>query len=117
MFGGHISAKMLPDQLKSVEATTYPLLSMEEDVSVVKISFQGQEKSGLHKFGNWKLSCREVVTPVKYGIYVRGMGCSTSEDGAFYVVEGVQFNGKMKIGPVGPVATAASTEYTYEGWF
>ena len=37
---------------------------------------------------------------MKYRIYVRGMGCSTSEDGDFHVVDGVQFNGKMKIGRV-----------------
>jgi len=95
------------------------ILSMEEDGSVVKISFQGQEKSGVLRVGNYNAfmqdaeGCR-AITPVKYRVYVRCMGCSTSEDGDFHVFDGAQFNGKMAIGHM---AVNTRTHYTYEGWF
>jgi hypothetical protein len=91
---------------------------MEEDGSVVKISFQGQEKSGLLRVGNYNAftqdaeGCR-AITPVKYRVYVRCMGCSTVEDGDFHVFDGSQFNGKMAIGHM---ATTTRAQYTYEGW-
>jgi hypothetical protein len=92
---------------------------MEEDGSVVKISFQGQEKSGVLKVGNYNAftqdaeGCR-AITPVKYRVYVRCMGCSTSDDGDFHVFDGAQFNGKMAIGHM---AVTTRSTYTYEGWF
>jgi hypothetical protein len=106
--------------LDNVEAPRHiRILSMEEDGSVVKISFQGQEKSGVLKVGNYNAfmqdaeGCR-AITPVKYRVYVRCMGCSTSEDGDFHVFDGAQFNGKMAIGHM---AVSTRTHYTYEGWF
>jgi hypothetical protein len=106
--------------LKNVEAPQHiRILSMEEDGSVVKISFQGQEKSGVLKVGNYNSfmqdaeGCR-AVTPVKYRVYVRCMGCSTSDDGDFHVFDGAQFNGKMTIGRM-PATTFP--QFTYEGWF
>jgi len=105
--------------LDNVEAPGHiRILSLEEDGSVVKISFQGQEKSGTLRVANYNAfmqdaeGCR-AITPVKYRVYVRCMGCSTSEDGDFHVFEGAQFNGKMKIGHMS-VKTRAT--YTYEGW-
>jgi hypothetical protein len=91
---------------------------MEEDGSVVKISFQGQEKSGILRVGNYNAftqdaeGCR-AITPVKYRVYVRCMGCSTSEDGDFHVFDGAQFNGKMSVGHMSVTSRAT---YTYEGW-
>ena len=76
---------------------------MEEDGSVVKISSQGQEKSGNLKVANYisfmqdAEGCR-AITPVQYRVNVRCMGCSTSEDGDSHVFDGVQVNGKMTIG-------------------
>jgi len=106
--------------LENIEAPRHiRILSMEEDGSVVKISFQGQEKSGTLKVGNYNAfmqdaeGCR-AITPVKYRVYVRCMGCSTSEDGDFHVFDGAQFNGKMHIGHM---AVKTRTHYTYEGWF
>jgi len=106
--------------LDNVEAPRHiRILSMEEDGSVVKISFQGQEKSGVLKVGNYNAfmqdaeGCR-AITPVKYRVYVRCMGCSTSEDGDFHVFDGAQFNGKMAIGHM---SVKTRTHYTYEGWF
>jgi hypothetical protein len=105
--------------LDNVEAPDHiRILSMEEDGSVVKISFQGQEKSGLLRVGNYNAftqdaeGCR-AITPVKYRVYVRCMGCSTSEDGDFHVFDGSQFNGKMAIGHM---AVKTRAQYTYEGW-
>jgi hypothetical protein len=105
--------------LKNVEAPGHiRILSMEEDGSVVKISFQGQEKSGKLTIGNYNAfmqdgeGCR-AITPVKYQVYVRCMGCSTSEDGDFHVFDGAQFNGKMTIGHM---TVTERAEYTYEGW-
>jgi hypothetical protein len=106
--------------LENIEAPRHiRILPMEEDGSVVKISFQGQEKSGVLKVGNYNSftqdaeGCR-AVTPVKYRVYVRCMGCSTNEDGDFHVFDGAQFNGKMTIGHM---AKATRSTYTYEAWF
>jgi hypothetical protein len=105
--------------LKNVEAPRHiRILSMEEDGSVVKISFQGQEKSGKLKVGNYFAFMQEgegckAVTPVKYRVYVRCMGCATNDDGDFHVFDGAQFNGKMKIEQM---AETTRSQYTYEGW-
>jgi len=106
--------------LENIEAPQHiRILSMEEDGSVVKISFQGQEKTGTLKVANYNSfmqdaeGCR-AVTPVKYRVYVRCMGCSTSEDGDFHVFDGAQFNGKMAIGHM---AVKTRSHFTYEGWF
>ena len=69
----------------------------------MKISFQGQVKSGTLKVANYNVfmqdaeGCR-AITPVQYRVNVRCMGCSTSEDGDFHVFEGAQFNGKLTSG-------------------
>jgi hypothetical protein len=97
------------------------ILSMKDDGSVVKISFQGEEKGG----GKGKLSvgnynafmqdaegCR-AVTPVKYRVFVRCLGCSTEED-EFHTKDGAQFNGVMTIGRM---TETTRSQYTYEAWF
>jgi hypothetical protein len=94
------------------------ILSMKDDGSVVKISFQGEEKTGTLKVANYNAfmqdaeGCR-AVTPVKYRVYVRCMGCSTEET-EFHTKDGAQFNGVMTMGRMG-VSTRA--QYTYEAWF
>jgi hypothetical protein len=94
------------------------ILSMKDDGSVVKISFQGEEKQGTLKVGNYNAfmqdaeGCR-AITPVKYRVYVRCLGCSTEET-EFHTKDGAQFNGKMTIGHMGE--NKRST-YTYEAWF
>jgi len=94
------------------------ILSMKEDGSVVKISFQGEEKTGTLKVANYNAfmqdaeGCR-AITPVKYRVYVRCLGCSTEET-EFHTKDGAQFNGVMTIGHMGQ--NVRST-YTYEAWF
>jgi len=94
------------------------ILSMKDDGSVVKISFQGEEKTGTLKVGNYNAfmqdaeGCR-AITPVKYRVYVRCLGCSTEET-EFHTKDGAQFNGVMTIGHMGQ--NVRST-YTYEAWF
>merc|ERR1719171_85974 len=94
------------------------ILPMTEDGSVVKISFQGEEKTGTLKVGNYNAfmqdaeGCR-AITPVKYRVYVRCLGCSTEET-EFHTKDGAQFTGAMTVGKMG-VKTRAM--YTYEAWF
>jgi hypothetical protein len=94
------------------------ILSMKDDGSVVKVSFQGEEKTGTLKIGTYNAfmqdaeGCR-AITPVKYRVYVRCMGCSTEET-EFHTKDGAQFNGAMTIGHMG--VNTRST-YTYEAWF
>jgi hypothetical protein len=95
------------------------ILSMKDDGSVVKISFQGEEKTGKLSVGNYNSfmqdaeGCR-AITPVKYRVYVRCLGCSTEET-EFHTKDGAQFNGAMSMGHVGH--TGSRSHYTYEAWF
>jgi len=105
--------------LDNVEAPRHVrILSMKDDGSVVKISFQGEEKTGVLKVANYNAfmqdaeGCR-AVTPVKYRVYVRCMGCSTEET-EFHTKDGAQFNGVMNIGRMG---VTTRSQYTYEAWF
>merc|ERR1719316_1174927 len=94
------------------------ILSMKEDGSVVKISFQGEEKSGTLKVGNYNAfmqdaeGCR-AIGPVKYRVYVRCLGCST-EEAEFHTKDGAQFNGVMTIGKMDQ---KTFSQFTYEAWF
>jgi hypothetical protein len=91
---------------------------MKDDGSVVKISFQGEEKEGVLKVGNYNAfvqdaeGCR-AITPVKYRVFVRCLGCST-EGEEFHTLDGAQFNGKMTMGKM---KDATRNMYTYEAWF
>jgi polyhydroxyalkanoate synthesis regulator phasin len=93
--------------------------SLEEDGSVVKISFHGEEKVGTLRIGNYGSFLDGVgcgaVTPVSYRVYVRCLGC-VSERSDFHSKDGVQFNSPMDNG-LGPVFQAKRTDYTYEAWF
>jgi hypothetical protein len=102
--------------LDNVEAPRHVrILSLEDDGSVVKISFQGEEKSGTLKVGNYNAfmqdaeGCR-AITPVKYRVYVRCMGCAPDGED-FHTKDGVQLNGAMTIGKMG---VATRDTYTYE---
>jgi len=94
------------------------ILSMKDDGSVVKISFQGEEKSKTLKVGNYLAftqdgeGCR-AITPVQYRVFVRCMGCSTEET-EFHTKDGAQFNGPMTMGHMG---VATRSQFTYEAWF
>jgi hypothetical protein len=92
---------------------------MKEDGSVVKISFQGEEKkSGVLRVGNYNAfmqdaeGCR-AITAVKYRVFVRCLGCS-AEEAEFHTKDGAQFNGVMTIGKM---AESTRSQYTYEAWF
>jgi hypothetical protein len=91
--------------------------SMEEDGSVVKVSFKGEEKTTTLRVGNYGSFLDGVgcgaVTPVKYRVYVRCLGCAT-ERSDFHSKDGAQFNGQMTMGKLGKTDRA---EYTYEAWF
>jgi len=91
--------------------------SMEDDGSVVKISFRGEEKTGVLRVGNYGSFLDGVgcgaVTPVSFRVYVRCLGCVT-ERSDFHTKDGAQFNGPMEIGKIGKTERA---EYTYEAWF
>jgi len=94
------------------------IMSMKDDGSVVKISFQGEEKSKTLKIGNYLAftqdgeGCR-AITPVQYRVFVRCMGCSTEET-EFHTKDGAQFNGPMTMGHMG---VATRSQFTYEAWF
>jgi hypothetical protein len=98
------------------------ILSLKKDGSVVKVSFQGEEKGGdkggVLKVANYNAfvqdaeGCR-AVTPVKYRVYVRCLGCST-EDDEFHTKDGAQFTSVMKVPKMGETTYKA---YTYEAWF
>jgi len=94
------------------------ILSMKDDGSVVKISFQGEEKTGTLRVANYNAfmqdaeGCR-AITPVKYRVYVRCLGCSTEET-EFHTKDGAQFNGVMTVAKMGQTDFS---EFTYEAWF
>lgn len=94
------------------------ILSMKDDGSVVKISFQGEEKSGTLKVGTYNAfvqdaeGCR-AIGAVKYRVYVRCLGCST-EEAEFHTKDGAQFNGVMTIGKM---EQKTRSQFTYEAWF
>jgi len=91
--------------------------SMSEDGSVVKVQFHGEEKVGVLRVGAYGSFLDGVgcgsVTPVKYQVFVRCLGCTT-ERSDFHTKDGAQFNGAMT---VGQMATTVRATYTYEGWF
>lgn len=91
--------------------------SLEEDGSVVKISFRGEEKRGTLRVGNYGgfldgVGCG-AVTPVSYRVYVRCLGCTT-ERSDFHSKDGAQFNAPMTMAHPGKKIRAT---YTYEAWF
>jgi len=91
--------------------------SLEEDGSVVKVSFHGEEKTNVLRVGNYGSFLDGVgcgaVTPVKYRVFVRCLGCVT-ERTDFHTKDGAQFNGPMTMGKLGKTH---HVEYTYEAWF
>jgi hypothetical protein len=90
---------------------------MEEDGSVVKMSFRGEEKTTTLRVGNYGSFLDGVgcgaVTPVQYRVFVRCLGCVT-ERSDFHSKDGAQFNGAMTMGKLGK---STRDEYTYEAWF
>jgi hypothetical protein len=91
--------------------------SLEEDGSVVKVSFRGEEKTKVLRVGNYGSFLDGVgcgaVTPVSYRVFVRCLGCVT-ERSDFHSKDGAQFNGVMTMGKLGK---HEREEYTYEAWF
>lgn len=91
--------------------------SLEEDGSVVKVSFRGEEKDSVLRVGNYGAFLDGVgcgaTTPVKYRVYVRCLGCVT-ERSDFHTKDGAQFTGAMTIGEM---KVHTFDDYTYEGWF
>jgi hypothetical protein len=91
--------------------------SLEEDGSVVKVSFRGEEKMGVLRVGAYGSFLDGVgcgaVTPVSYRVFVRCLGCVT-ERSDFHSKDGAQFNGPMTMGKLGKTKRDA---YTYEAWF
>jgi hypothetical protein len=91
--------------------------SLEEDGSVVKISFRGEEKVKTLRVGAYGSFLDGVgcgaVTPVSYRVYVRCLGC-VSERSDFHTKDGAQFNGQMTMGQLGKTSYDA---FTYEAWF
>merc|ERR1719453_1371587 len=106
---GHVDNKPAPRHVT--------IHSLEEDGSVVKISFRGEEKTKVLRVGNYGSFLDGVgcgtVTPVKYRVFVRCLGCVT-ERSDFHSKDGAQFNGAMTMGKLGK---ATRDEYTYEAWF
>jgi len=91
--------------------------SLEDDGSVVKVSFRGEEKVGVLRVGNYGSFLDGVgcgaITPVSYRVFVRCLGCVT-ERSDFHSKDGAQFNGQMTMGKLGK---ATRDTYTYEAWF
>jgi hypothetical protein len=89
--------------------------SLEDDGSVVKVSFRGEEKQHVLRVGNYGSFLDGVgcgaVTPVTYRVFVRCLGCVT-ERPDFHSKDGAQFNGAMKMH-----GRTKFSEYTYEAWF
>jgi hypothetical protein len=105
---------------ENVEAPDHiKIRSMKDDGSVVKISFQGEEKEGILRVGNYNAfvqdaeGCR-AITAVRYRVYVRCLGCSSTNETDFHTKDGMHFLEKMHIGRM-PVTSR--TQYTYEAWF
>jgi len=96
---------------------TVTIHSLEEDGSVVKISFRGEEKVGKLRVGNYGSFLDGVgcgaVTPVKYRVFVRCLGCTTQRSD-FHTKDGAQFNSVMEMGHT---KHEARSRYTYEAWF
>jgi hypothetical protein len=94
--------------------------SLEEDGSVVKVSFRGEEKKGVLRVGNYGSFLDGVgcgaVTPVKYQVFVRCLGCVT-ERTDFHTKDGAQFTGAMTMGKRNKAVQDGLEEYTYEAWF
>jgi hypothetical protein len=94
--------------------------SLEEDGSVVKVSFRGEEKAGVLRVGPYGSFLDGVgcgaVTPVKYRVFVRCLGCVT-ERSDFHTKDGAQFNGVMHMGHFSKADNQEHDEYTYEAWF
>jgi hypothetical protein len=95
------------------------IASMEDDGSVVKVSFRGEEKTTTLRVGNYGAFLDGVgcgaITPVQYRVYVRCLGCVT-ERSDFHTKDGAQFNGAMTMGHCQSM-TMTRDEYTYEAWF
>jgi len=104
------------DYEQNVEAPGYVRI-LAEDERTVKVSFQGQEKSGVLRVGNYGSFLDGVgcgsITPVSYRVFVRCLGCVTERED-FHTKDGAQFNGKMTIKGM---ASDARSDYTYEAWF
>ena len=69
---------------------------LEEDGSVAKVSFHCEEKVKTLQVGNYSsflygVGCR-AVTPVKYHVDVRCLGCATERSG-FHGKDGALFTG------------------------
>jgi hypothetical protein len=107
-----------PNQ-ENIEAPKHiRILPMKDDGSVVKISFQGEMKSGVLRVGNYDAFLQDAggcnaVTSVKYRVYVRCLGCST-EELEFHTKDGAQFTAPMRMGHAGDTSFTA---FTYEAWF
>jgi hypothetical protein len=104
----------------NVEAPDYvKIRSMKDDGSVVKISFQGEEKQGILRVGNYNSfvqdaeGCR-AITPVKYRVYVRCLGCSHTNTTDFHTKDGMHFLQQME---VTHMTETSRSQYTYEAWF
>merc|ERR1719498_164642 len=91
--------------------------SLEEDGSVVKVSFRGEEKKGVLRVGNYGSFLDGVgcgaTTPVSYRVYVRCLGCVT-ERTDFHSKDGAQFIGVMQNPKLG---NPKRSQFTYEAWF
>merc|ERR1719263_2728095 len=104
--------------LKNVPAPRHVTIhSLEDDGSVVRVSFRGEEKTGVLRVGNYGAFLDGVgcgaATPVKYQVFVRCLGCVT-ERTDFHSKDGAQFNGAMTISNFHKKDRDA---YTYEAWF
>jgi len=113
----HDAASTSVHAAKNVPAPRHVTIhSLEEDGSVVKISFRGEEKVGVLRIGNYGSFLDGVgcgaVTPVSYRVYVRCLGCTT-ERSDFHSKDGAQFTKSMSIPQLGKTTRA---EYTYEAW-
>lgn len=96
------------------------IMAETADGSVVKISFQGEEKVATSlRVGHMESFIGEgggcnAIAPVKYRVFVRCLGCTT-EDKEFHTVPGVEFSpGTLAFGRPDAVHR---DEYTYEAWF
>lgn len=103
---------------KNVKAPHHvQIKSMEDDGSVVKISFKGEEKSGVLRVGNYGSFLDGVpcgaATTVKYRVFVRCVGCTTQRVD-FHSKDGAQFTGQMTMGKL---ENKVRSSYTYEAWF
>jgi len=96
------------------------IMSMGTNGSMVKISFQGQEKVGatlrvahMAGFIGEGEGC-SAIAPVQYRVYVRCLGCTT-EEREFHTVPGIEFT--PGTWGFGRPDSSTRTEYTYEAWF